>query len=63
MEADQATEGLTTYLYYGSSTTTIVTEDLIKSFNKQYITNKNQTFVIDGNGGYLYFAYPKEFGL
>lgn len=62
MEADQATEGLTTYLYYGSAPTTVITEDLIKSFNKQYITSKEQTFVIDGNGGYLYFAYPKEFG-
>jgi hypothetical protein len=62
MEENQATEELTTYLYFGSSTNTVIDAPLIESLDKEFITKKEQTFTLDGNGGYIYFAYPKEFG-
>lgn len=49
--------------YYGTSSTTNITNDLIKSFSKTLTTSRNGSWTVTANENeYIYFAIPNRFG-
>jgi hypothetical protein len=49
--------------YWGTSSSTLLTNDDILSLNKELSTNRNKTFTVTANNNeYIYYCYPNSWG-
>jgi hypothetical protein len=46
-----------------SANTTLTTGQILGLANEAFDTNRNTSFTLDGNGEYLYYAYPSSYGV
>ena len=49
-------------IYYGTNSNTVLTNSDILNLNSQFAISRVLNKNIDGNGEYIYFAYPSSFG-
>jgi hypothetical protein len=48
--------------YWGTNSNTVLTDAQIIALSSELTTGKSKSFTQNGNGEYIYYAYPKSFG-